>query len=207
MKSVSALAALCVTDGLLDERSYLLHNPETHLFDEFAILTLVAADRKGLQEWRRNWPIQPGMAIEVLRLANSAEVGPPTAAGEPHAWAWYCHHIFGLPVHNVLAERQFNLANIYLSANESEISRQATQLFAQNILHGGQSVARTTNETIRTVISSMKNYSSSVTDEQVAEARSGLKISENRIRHENPDGCRGLQRRVVSPSVSRGVRQ
>ena len=39
------------------------------------------------------------------------------------------------PVHNALAERQFNIADLYLDPNMSEETNQATQLFVQNIIH------------------------------------------------------------------------
>ena len=44
-------------------------------------------------------------------------------------------HIFLLPVHNALAERQFNLAELYLDPNMSEESNQSIQLFVQNVIH------------------------------------------------------------------------
>ena len=35
----------------------------------------------------------------------------------------------------MIAERLFNIASIYVDSNQLEISKQATQLFVENILH------------------------------------------------------------------------
>ena len=47
----------------------------------------------------------------------------------PHLFDWNAKHVFSLPVHNALAERQCNIADPYLDPNLSEETNQATQLF------------------------------------------------------------------------------
>ena len=47
----------------------------------------------------------------------------------PALFEWFARHIFALPVHNALAERQFNIATLYLDPNMSKESIKATQLF------------------------------------------------------------------------------
>ena len=53
----------------------------------------------------------------------------------PALFEWFARHIFALPVHSALAERQFNIATLYLDPNVSEESIQATQLFVQNMIN------------------------------------------------------------------------
>ena len=62
----------------------------------------------------------------------------------PQLFEFYAKHIFSLPVNNVIAERQFNLSQLYLHDNSSELSKQASITFVENIIHSGKSNGRTT---------------------------------------------------------------
>ena len=44
-------------------------------------------------------------------------------------------HVFSLPVHNALSERQFIVATLYLDPNMSGETNEAIQLFLQNVVH------------------------------------------------------------------------
>ena len=51
-------------------------------------------------------------------------------------------------MNNVIAERQFNLSQLYLHDNLSELSKQASVTFVENTIHSGKTNGRTT-ETAR----------------------------------------------------------
>ena len=82
--------------------------------------------------------------------------------------------MFSLPVHNALAERQFNIADLYLDPNMSEETNQATQLFVQNIIHERVDKAnksQTTAETRDEYRSRMVSYSNTITAELINQAK------------------------------------
>ena len=88
---------------------------------------------------------------------------------------WNAKHIFSLPVHNALAERQFNIASMYLDPNMSEETIQATQLFVQNIIHKkGVNKLRRTIKTRTEYKKRIIDYSKTVTHELIALAKSEL---------------------------------
>lgn len=55
---------------------------------------------------------------------------PNLVAKKGHAveLAGYSNHIITLPVNNVMAERQFNLASIHLGSSDSKLAKQANPL-------------------------------------------------------------------------------
>ena len=92
----------------------------------------------------------------------------------PALFEWFARHIFALPVHNALAERQFNIATFYLDPNTSEESIQAIQLFVQNIVHqtsGKSNKLRMTALSRVECRQKMAEYSGTVTPELVVEAK------------------------------------
>ena len=94
-------------------------------------------DRVGLIKWATLWKLKelqfPG---EIKEIALS-----PRGSLE---FEFYAKNIFSLPVNNVLAERHFNLSQLYLNDNRSELSKQASATFVGNILHSGKTNTRTT---------------------------------------------------------------
>ena len=135
LKCPFRLAEVCYQSGLLDRQKHLLQDVSCHWFRELEILALLSADDEGLKEWITRWPISAEMHSEIEMLAQQTQPSVPAADREPHMWMWFSHHVFALPVNNVLAERQFNLANIHLTSSDSEISKQATHLFVENVLN------------------------------------------------------------------------
>eukprot|EP00117_Sycon_ciliatum_P031939 scpid98296/ scgid24885/ len=117
-----------------------------------------------------------GIFPDIEAAAVSVAAGPPSRQTEPLLWNWCTMHIFALPVHNVLAERQFNLAAIYLSPNESEASKQSSHLFVQNILHASSSSpgGAVTRAYRQASIGSMKAYCHSITPEIVEHAKKNI---------------------------------
>ena len=71
-----------------------------------------------------------GSRLGILPSSSKLDGGK-----ESYRWQWYTQHVFSIPVNNVIAARQFNVADIYVHPNESETSKQATHLFVQNVLH------------------------------------------------------------------------
>eukprot|EP00117_Sycon_ciliatum_P008630 scpid78504/ scgid3842/ len=139
LKCPFTLAAVCHQNGLLDRQKQLLQDSSCHWFREFEVLALVSADVSGMTDWMAKWPMPDGMAAKITDLAKKASPSTIDAEKEPCTWTWFCKHIFALPVNNAMAERQFNLANIHLTASDSEQSKQATHLFVENILYSKQS--------------------------------------------------------------------
>ena len=69
----------------------------------------------------------------------------------------------GLPVNNILAERHFNLSQLYLNDNRSELSKQASATFVGNILHSGKTNTRTTEVALEVHEERMKEYAQLLT--------------------------------------------
>ena len=87
-------------------------------------------------------------------------------------YQWNARHIFSLPVHNALAERQFNIASLYLDPNMSEESGQSTQLFVQNIIHQkGVKKLQTTRKSREEYKNRMIQYSETVNHDLIALAK------------------------------------
>ena len=139
LKCPHKLAQHCYSLGVLDKQKNLLHDTSTHWFSEFVILALVTCSKNDMMFWTTQWPLIDQAILEARKVANMFSATIPTAEQEPVLWAWYCRHIFTLPVNNVIAERQFNISSLYLRSSESEMSKQATHLFVENILHNTQS--------------------------------------------------------------------
>ena len=85
--------------------------------------------------------------------------------------------MFSLPVHNVLAERQFNIAELDLDPNMSEQTNQAIQLFVQNVVHeknDKKASNRTTAHSRQDCVTKMALYSHTITPDL-------FKIAKNNI--------------------------
>ncbi|PFX20877.1 hypothetical protein AWC38_SpisGene25799 [Stylophora pistillata] len=81
----------------------------------------------------------------------------------PNLFEFYAKHIFSLPVKNVLPERQFNLSQLYLNDNMTELSKQASITFVENILHRGKTNTRTTEAAREVHEERMKEYAQMLT--------------------------------------------
>ena len=92
-------------------------------------------DRVGLIKWATLWKLKESQGSFISKEAT------------PNLFEFYAKHIFSLLVNNVLTERQFNLSQLYLNDNMSELSKQASVTFVKNILHSGKTNTRTTNAT------------------------------------------------------------
>lgn len=136
LKSVKSLLAFCEKEGLLDTDQYLAQHPCTLWFTEFEILTLVAADEKNLLKWSSKWNIYESTTLgEIQSQVKSTHPCLISPMVQPALYQWYAVHLFAVPVNNVVAERQFNIGSIYLDPNQSELSKQASHLFVENVLH------------------------------------------------------------------------
>lgn len=106
---------------------------------------LVSKDRVGLIKWATLWKLkEPQLLCEIKEMALSQQSSLISKEATPKLFEFYAKHIFSLPVNNVLAERQFNLSQLYLNDNMSELSKQASITFVENILIGGKTNTRTT---------------------------------------------------------------
>ena len=88
--------------------------------------------------------MEPQLLSEIKEIASSPHSSLISKEATPNLFEFYAKHIFSLPVNNVLAERQFNLSQLYLNDNMSELSKQASITFVENILHSGKTNTRTT---------------------------------------------------------------
>ena len=110
-----------------------------------SIYTPVSKDKAGLVKWANVWNLQqPQLLNEIKAVATSHESFLINKESNPHLFEFYAKHIFSLPVNNVIAEQQFNLSQLYLHDNLSELSKQASMMFVENILHRGKSNGRIT---------------------------------------------------------------
>ena len=187
IKDAHELAKLCSNANLLDMREYLLGSQNVQWFAEFAVLAMVATDSGGLQKRMQKWPVPPDMMLEVATLAEQASASTPTSSSEPHTWHWYCTYVFAIPVNNAVAERQFNIAQLYTSSNECELSKQATHLFVENVVHktsarlqyyqkGHKSATKATASSMHHIAQQMKLYSASITPARLRAAKREVKL-------------------------------
>ena len=119
--------------------------------------------------------LDPVLIKEIHNIVEISEGVLINKEQFPVLFEWNTKHIFSLPVHNALAERQFNIASMYLDPNMSEETIQATQLFVQNTIQKkGVNKLRTTIKTRREYKKRMIDYSKTVTHELIALAKSEL---------------------------------
>ena len=141
-----------------------------------SIYTLVSKDKAGLVKWANVWNLkQPQLLNEIKAVATSHERFLINKESTPQLFEFYAKHIFSLPVNNVIAERQFNLSQLYLHDNLSELSKQASITFVENILHSGKSNGRTTVAARDVHERRMRAYGQLLNTELLQEARKNLK--------------------------------
>ena len=120
------------------------------------------------------------MLNEIKEIASSPQSSLISKEATPNLFEFYAKHIFSLPLNNVLAERQFNLSQLHLNDNKSELSKQATITFVKDILHSGKTNTRTTKAASEVHEERMKEYTQMLTTDILQEARKNLnKIREN----------------------------
>ena len=77
-------------------------------------------------------------------------------------------------MNNVIAERQFNLSQLYFRENMSELTKQASITFIENTLHSGKTNSRTTEAAREVYEERMKAYAHMLTSDLLQEARKNL---------------------------------
>ena len=121
--------------------------------------TLVCKDRAGLVKWAEIWNLkEPKLIYDIKRVATSLQSSLISKEANPHLFEFFAKHIFSIPVNNVIAERQFNLSQLYLQSSMSELSKQASITFVENILHSGKTNNRTTEAAREVHEERMKTY-------------------------------------------------
>ena len=101
--------------------------------------TLVCKDRAGLVKWAEIWSLkEPKLLNDIKRVATSPQNSLINKEANPHLFEFYVKHIFSIPVNNVIADRQFNLSQLYIQNNMSKLTKQASITFVENILHKGK---------------------------------------------------------------------
>ena len=137
--------------------------------------TLVCKDRTGLVKWAEIWNLKETKLLnDIKRVATSPQSSLISKEANPHLFEFYAKHIFSIPVNNVIAERQFNLSQLYLQNNMSELSKQASITFVENILHSGKNNNRTTEAAREIHEERMKAYANMLTSDLLQEARKKL---------------------------------
>ena len=123
-----------ITSPNFNRSDYLLEKCNSKWALEFELITLVSSQKSKLQHWSEKWDLlDPEILKEIAQIGEMKNGILVTKELFP-LYEWNAKHIYSLPVHNALAERQFNIASLYLDPNMSEESIQATQLFVQNTI-------------------------------------------------------------------------
>ena len=136
--------------------------------------TLVCKDRTGLLKWAEIWNLkEPKLLNDIKRVATSPQSSLISKEANPHLFEFHAKHIFSIPVNNVIPERQFNLSQLYLQ-NMSELSKQASITFVENILHSGKNNNRTTEAAREVHEERMKAYANMLNSDLLQEARKRL---------------------------------
>ena len=120
--------------------------------------------------------IQTELIKEIHEIAERTEGVLLSKEHFPVLYQWNAKHRFSLPVHNALAERQFNIANLYLDPNMSEEPVQSTQLFVKNIHQKGVKKLRTTRKTREEYKNRMIQYLETVNHDLIALAKMKVMI-------------------------------
>ena len=153
--SVESLLLYFISEEYLAKDDYLLNGAKSEWFLEFELLTLVSSQKSVLEHWSQNWGLHladhDGQLLNEICHISEMKTGVPISKESfPHLFDWYAKHVCSLPVHNALAERQFNITDLYLDPNMSEETNQATQLFVQNIIHERVDKANKSRPTAKT---------------------------------------------------------
>ena len=136
--TVETLLLHYFSQDYFNRTDYLLEKCNSKWALEFELITLVSSQKSKLQHWAEKWDLlDPKILKEIAQIGEMKNEILVTKELFPLLHEWNPKPIYSLPVHNALAERQFNIPSLYLDPNMSEESIQATQLFVQNIIKGG----------------------------------------------------------------------
>ena len=115
IRPVETLLLHNVSEDYLNETDHLFGNSNSKWALEFELITLVACQKLKLQHWAEMWDLlDPVLIKETQKIAEMS--GGVLINKEQFLvlFEWNAKHIFSLPVHNALAEKQ------YLDPNMSE---------------------------------------------------------------------------------------
>ena len=173
--SVETMLLHYFSEDYFDRTDYLLSKPNTKWSLEFELITLVSSQKSKLNHWAEKWCLNdPELIKEIHAIAEMTEGLLLSKESFPILYKWNAKHIFSLPVHNALAERQFNIASLYLDPNMSEESVQSTQLFVQNIHQKGVKKLRTTRRSREEYKNRIIQYSETVNHDLIALAKNEI---------------------------------
>ena len=138
----------------------------------------------GPVKWANIWELQkPQLLTEIKAISTSPESCLINKDTTPHLFEFYAKHIFSIPVNNVIAERQFNLSQLYPHDNLSELSKQASVTFVENTI---KTNGRTT-ETARQIHEQrMKDYGQLLTTELLQRQEKSSTTSEKVVQSVPP---------------------
>ena len=142
---------------------------------------MVSKDRVGLIKWATLWKLKELQLLsEIKEIAPSPQSSLIGTEAISNLFEFYAKNIFSLPVNHVLAERHFNLSQLYLNDNRSELSKHASVTFVEKILRSGKTNNRTTEVSHEVHKERMKENAQLLTTDFLQEARENFnKIREN----------------------------
>ena len=177
-KSAEALLLYCISEEYLKRTDYILQHKDCLWFVEFELITLVASQESELLHWSQNWSFEGNSLLkEISKIAELTTGVMISKTNFPVLFSWMAKHVFSLPVHNALAERQFNIAELYLDPNMSEETNQAIQLFVQNVVHekyDKKASNRTTAHSRQDYITKMASYLDTITPDLFKMAKNNI---------------------------------
>ena len=162
----------------MKRNDYILQHKYCLWFVEFELITLVASKESELLHWSQNWGFEGNSLLkEISKIAELTSGVMISKKNFPVLFNWMAKHVFSLPVHNALAERQFNITELYLDPNMSEETIQAIQLFVQNVVHektDKKATNRTTAHSRQDYITKMASYSDALTPDLIKMAKNNI---------------------------------
>ena len=172
--TVETLLLRYFSPDYFDRIDYLMEKCNSKWALEFELITLVSSQKSKLRHWAEKWELlDPKMLKEIAQIGEMTNGILVTKELFTILHEWNAKHIYSLPVHNTLAERQFNITSLYLDPNMSEESIQATQLFVQNTIHKkGAKKLRTITRAREEYKTRMITYTKAVDHELIALAKS-----------------------------------
>ena len=153
------------------------------------------------------------MESQVIAIAQPFRPSVPSTQNEPALWKWYQVFVFPISVNNVMAQRQFNISELHVDRNESELSKQASHLFIENVLHctasrlqlyKSQAATKCHQRSVRSrklsmahIARQMKDYSTTITTSRLKASKAQLKL----LRSGTSQARSRTAQEVYSPSL------
>ena len=115
LRSVETLLLLYFSEDYLKKTDYLFGNSNSKCALEFERITLVTCQKRKLQHWVEMWDLlDPVLVEEIQKIAEMSEGILIKKEQFPAVlFEWNAKHVFPLPVHNALAEKQFNIGSMF----------------------------------------------------------------------------------------------